>query len=77
MMSLKISPNMLYACHFGGFSHKFQIDFNYGFASLILEALVQSHNGKVELLPALPKEWKHGEIRGIKTRTGETVNYKW
>ena len=77
MLSKKISQNMLYRCNFGGFNHAFQIDFNYGFAALILEALVQSHTGKVELLPALPKEWKHGEIRGIKTRTGETINYKW
>jgi alpha-L-fucosidase 2 len=77
MLSKKISQNMLYCSNFGGFNHIFQIDFNYGFAALILEALVQSHTGKVEMLPALPKEWKHGEIRGIKTRTGETVNFKW
>jgi len=77
MLSKKISQNMLYRDNFGGFNHIFQIDFNYGYAALILEALVQSHTGKVEMLPALPKEWKHGEIRGIKTRTGETVNFKW
>ena len=55
----------------------FQIDGNFGFASVVCEMLMQSHRGKVELLPALPKEWAHGEVKGFVTRTGEKINFKW
>ena len=55
----------------------FQIDGNFGGTAAIAEMLVQSHNGKTELLPAIPKAWTHGEIRGLKTRQGETINMKW
>lgn len=55
----------------------FQIDGNFGGIAAIAEMLVQSHNDTVELLPAIPKAWLHGEVRGLKTRQGETINIKW
>ena len=55
----------------------FQIDGNFGILSAICESLLQSHRGKVELLPALPKEWTAGHIKGFVTRTGERVAFAW
>ena len=55
----------------------FQIDANFGIASAIIEALVQSHRGKTELLPAIPKEWTHGEVKGLIVRSGEKIDFKW
>jgi len=55
----------------------FQIDGNFGICAAICEMLVQSHTGKTELLPAIPKEWESGEVTGLKTRDGKAVNIKW
>lgn len=55
----------------------FQIDGNFGICALICEMLVQSHNGEIKLLPALPSAWKCGKIRGIKLRDGRTVSFSW
>lgn len=55
----------------------FQIDGNFGIVSAICEALMQSHRGKAELLPALPKEWKSGYVKGFVARTGEKVDFRW
>ncbi len=55
----------------------FQIEANFGIAAAIIEALVQSHNGEIKLLPALPKEWTHGEVKGLVVRTGEKIDFKW
>ncbi len=55
----------------------FQIDGNFGIASAICEALIQDHNGSIELIPAIPDEWESGEVHGFVTRTGEIIDFKW
>ncbi len=51
----------------------FQIDGNFGYTAGVCEMLVQSQEGYIELLPALPKEWSNIEFRGFKARGGYTI----
>jgi len=54
-----------------------QVDGTFGVTAGLTEMLVQSHEGVIDLLPALPSAWSHGEFKGVCTRGAFELNMQW